>query len=93
MLLCPSRFADEATRGPLLLAPVTKIPHNTHFICVFFRHNAFICRTGDSTTHFEGYGDGASDVFVATLSGANNYRVVTSSAVQTVAVSNGTLSG
>lgn len=52
-----------------------------------------VCRTGDSTAHFDGYGDGASDVFVATLSGANKYRVVTSSAVQTVAITNGTVIG
>ncbi|CAM9398051.1 unnamed protein product, partial [Hapterophycus canaliculatus] len=50
-------------------------------------------RTGDSTTHFGGYGDGSSDVFMATLSGANGYRVVTSSAVQTITVANGTTEG
>lgn len=63
-----------------------------HLLIVFRTTNELrLChRVGDSTTHFEGYGDGSSDVFLATLSGANGYRVVTSSAVQTVSVSNHT---
>lgn len=56
------------------------------FCCSLFR-------TGDATTHFGGYGDGSSDAFLATLSGANGYRVVTSSAVQTVSVANRTAEG
>lgn len=53
----------------------------------------FPLREGDSTPHFGGYGDGSSDVFVATLAGANGYRVVTSSAVQTITVNNNTEKG
>lgn len=45
-------------------------------------------RGGDSTTNLELNRDGSSDVFMVTLSGANGYRVVTSSAVQIVSIDN-----
>ena len=42
-------------------------------------------RAGDDTPNFDGgYGDGKSDFFLVELTGPDDYKVVTSSAVQTI---------
>jgi len=46
-------------------------------------------RRGDGTLRFPGYGDGESDAFLVTLNGPDGYKVVTSTAVESVTLASG----
>ena len=80
---------DGATSG--LSEAITGI---TNLFTVESRDAFGNIRAGDDTPNFDGgYGDGKSDFFLVELTGPDDYKVVTSSAVQTITTNSTTDGG